>query len=81
MIKKDSFYEFIPNQGLRETKETSEISYIDINLKTNNLMKIKPRKQGTLYSVSKRKNIFYIVTNANNAKKAIVEKAKMRVNL
>ena len=36
------------------SKETSEISYIDINLKTNNLIKIKPRKQGTLYSVSKR---------------------------
>ncbi len=50
------------------SKETSEISYIDINLKTNNLIKIKSRKQGTLYSVSKRKNIFYIVTNANNAK-------------
>ena len=26
MIKKDSFYEFIPNQGLRETKETSRLN-------------------------------------------------------
>ena len=26
MIKKDSFYEFIPNQGLRETKETNRLN-------------------------------------------------------
>ena len=25
-LKKDSFYEFIPNQGLRETKETSRLN-------------------------------------------------------
>ena len=50
------------------SKETSEINYINLNQKTNNFIQIKARKQGILYSVSKRKNIFYIVTNADNAK-------------
>ena len=34
----------------------------------NNITIVKERKQGVLYSISKRNNIFYIVTNADDAK-------------
>ncbi|MBJ23859.1 MAG: oligopeptidase B [Euryarchaeota archaeon] len=50
------------------SKETSEISFIDLESKDQNLIVIREREKGILYSISKRNNIFYIVTNLDNAK-------------
>ena len=50
------------------SKETSEISFINLNSNQNELTIVKERKQGVLYSISKRNDSFYIVTNADDAK-------------
>ena len=50
------------------SKETSEISFINLSSNNLELRIIKKRKQGDLYSVSKRNNQLYVVTNADGAK-------------
>ena len=50
------------------SKETSEITFLDLNSKEQDLILIRNREKGVLYSVSKRNNIFYIVTNVDDAK-------------
>ena len=50
------------------SKETSEVSFLYLNSENHDLKLIRKRKQGVLYSASKRNNMFFIVTNADNAK-------------
>ncbi|MEE3134970.1 MAG: S9 family peptidase [Candidatus Thermoplasmatota archaeon] len=50
------------------SKETSEISFIDLRSNIDDLTMVKKRTQGVLYSISKRNDLFYIVTNIENAK-------------
>ena len=50
------------------SKETSEIRYINLHKNSMELKLIKERKQGVLYSISKRGNQLFIVTNADGAK-------------
>ncbi len=50
------------------SKETSEVHYLELKNESINLNLIKKREKGILYSVSKRRNTFYIVTNFNEAK-------------
>ncbi|MAT48329.1 MAG: oligopeptidase B [Euryarchaeota archaeon] len=59
------------------SKETSEVSFIDLSSNLDNLTIVKKRAQGVLYSISKRNDIFYIVTNAENAKNFQVLIAKI----
>ncbi len=50
------------------SKETSEISFINLNSDNSRLTIVKERAQGVLYSISKRNNQLYIVTNLEGAK-------------
>ena len=59
------------------SKETSEISFIDLRLNIDDLIMVKKRTQGVLYSITKRNDLFYIVTNIENAKNFQVLVAKI----
>jgi len=50
------------------SKETSEIHFINLHSGNNDLTLIRERKYGVLYTISKRNNLFHIVTNADDAK-------------
>ena len=60
MIKKDSFYEFIPNQGLKEIKETSEISRLNVS-KGSSILKFS---EGAFENDQSKKFIKYIMRSS-----------------